>query len=79
MTNFALFAVTPQTNLRFLCTYCGFLPMPFLKDVPQALYKCQEMTLNEATRKEKFYQKMKNALMFLPIHEGIEMRKFFSS
>ena len=37
------------------------------------------MTLNEATRKEKFYQKMKNALMFLPIHEGIEMRKFFSS
>jgi len=26
---FCFVAVTPQTNLRFLCTYCGFLPMPF--------------------------------------------------
>ena len=37
-SDFRFVATTPQTNLRFLCTYCGFLLFPFLP----CFYKCVE-------------------------------------
>ena len=35
---FCFVALTPQTNLRFLCTYCGFLPFSFFSLFLQTCY-----------------------------------------
>ena len=70
--DFRFVATTPQTNLRFFVYlvwlssfsfFTLFLQMCWANSYFKGIEIAKKTTLNKTTRKEKFYQIMKNALL----------------